>query len=510
MAKIQLGETQHRVLIAVRDGPGAVEDIARAADLDQAEVVGTARFGEERGWIRIHEQQVTEIALADNAAAWVRDGLPERRFLNAMSGRRELPLRDAAALATNLGSALNEVLKWGGARGWLEKREGSVFVTEKGEVESAAPTDDERALTWILANGAASLETLDSQGIDSKAVVANLGHRGNVARVRSRTRRHVELTDVGRAFLASGDYDLRRQQNQLSPDDIATGRWRLIDLRPYDVSLDSDRVVPVKPHPFRRILERARHAFLEMGFEEAVSPMVDSSFWVFDALFQPQDHPARDMQDTFYVARPATGELPDDSLVERVRATHENGWTTGSVGWGYNWSRDRARRMVLRTHTTATTIRALAQNPEPPRKVFAVGRVFRNEAISYKHLPEFNQVDGIVIDKEANLTTLLGMLQEFYRKMGFEKVKFKPSFFPYTEPSAEVFVFMPARQTWIEMGGAGIFRPEVTRPFGCTCPVLAWGLGLERLAMKIYELDDIRRLYWTDLDWLEEVPLCQS
>jgi phenylalanyl-tRNA synthetase alpha chain len=165
--------------------------------------------------------------------------------------------------------------------------------------------------------------------------------------------------------------------------------------------------------------------------------------------------------------------------------------------------------MVLRTHTTATTIRALAQDPQPPRKVFCVGRVFRNENITYKHLPEFTQVDGVVIDREANFATLLGTLREFYRKMGFERVRFKPEFFPYTEPSAGVYAYMESKSRWIELGGSGVFRPEVTRPFGCTVPVLAWGLGLERLAMQRYGLDDIRTLYWTDLDWLKEVPLCQ-
>ena len=165
--------------------------------------------------------------------------------------------------------------------------------------------------------------------------------------------------------------------------------------------------------------------------------------------------------------------------------------------------------MVLRTHTTATTVHALAEDPCSPRKVFTVGRVFRNETISYKHLPEFTQVDGIIIDEAANFSMLLGTLKEFYRKMGFERVKFKPGFFPYTEPSAEVFVYMESKKSWIELGGSGVFRPEVTQPLGCEVPVLAWGLGLERLAMLRYGLTDIRTLYWTELDWLKEVALCR-
>jgi phenylalanyl-tRNA synthetase alpha chain len=280
-------------------------------------------------------------------------------------------------------------------------------------------------------------------------------------------------------------------------------------LRKYDIALPSRVLIPAKTHPLRKIMEETRRAFLEMGFTEAASPMVESAFWNFDALFQPQDHPARDMQDTFYMAEPERLELPEDAVVERVSQTHENGWQTGSQGWGYHWDPEQARRAVLRTHTTAATIRALARHPEPPLKVFCVGWTFRNETISYKHLPVFHQVDGIVIDKEANLSTLLGTLSEFYRKMGFDKVKFKPAFYPYTEPSADVVVYMESRKKWIEMGGSGIFRPEVTEPLGCRYPVLAWGLGIERLAMLRLGLNDIRELYRCSLDQMEEVPLCR-
>ena len=189
-------------------------------------------------------------------------------------------------------------------------------------------------------------------------------------------------------------------------------------------------------------------------------------------------------------------------IVEPVRRTHEDGWETGSEGWGYTWSPERSKQVVLRTHTTAATIRALAANPNPPGKFFCVGWTYRNETISFKHLPVFHQVDGIIIDEEANLASLMGTLQEFYSKMGFGRVKFKPAFYPYTEPSVDVVVYMESRGKWLEMGGAGIFRPEVTLPLGCNYPVLAWGLGIERLAMLRFGLSDIRELYRPNLDAL--------
>ena len=300
-------------------------------------------------------------------------------------------------------------------------------------------------------------------------------------------------------------------------------------MRPSDVKLAAKDAYPAKIHPLRKIIEQTRRAFLEMGFAEVASPMVESAFWNFDALFQPQDHPARDMQDTFYMRDPATAPLPNElhspailagkkpgqngpaisDVVTNVRRTHEDGWETGSEGWGYTWSPERSQQVVLRTHTTAATIRALAANPNPPGKFFCVGWTYRNETISFKHLPVFHQVDGIIIDEEANLASLMGTLQEFYSKMGFGRVKFKPAFYPYTEPSVDVVVYMESRGKWIEMGGAGIFRPEVTLPLGCKFPVLAWGLGIERLAMIRFGVSDIRELYGTNLGELEQVPLCR-
>jgi phenylalanyl-tRNA synthetase alpha chain len=335
-----------------------------------------------------------------------------------------------------------------------------------------------------------------------------LSNRPELAKIKKRSERILSLTGNGAdAFRTRVRKVVER--NTLSPEDLESGAWREIKLRPYDVKLAAKDVYPAKIHPLRKIIEQTRRAFLEMGFAEVASPMIESAFWNFDALFQPQDHPARDMQDTFYMRHPATAPLPDNKLVEPIRRTHEDGWETGSEGWGYKWSPERSKQVVLRTHTTAATIRALAAHPNPPGKFFCVGWTYRNETISFKHLPVFHQVDGIIIDEEANLASLMGTLQEFYSKMGFGRVKFKPAFYPYTEPSVDVVVYMESRGKWLEMGGAGIFRPEVTLPLGCKYPVLAWGLGIERLAMLRFGLSDIRELYGTNLNELEKVPLCQ-
>ncbi len=286
----------------------------------------------------------------------------------------------------------------------------------------------------------------------------------NWQRSRHRTERTLSITKTGSDAFNSR---VRKviERNTLTPEDLESGAWREIKLRPYDIKLAAKDVYPAKIHPLRKIIEQTRRAFLEMGFAEVVSPMVEVGLLEFRRPLPTAGPPGP--RHAGYVLHAPPGRdrrCRDAKIVEPVRRTHEDGWETGTEGWGYTWSPDVSKQVVLRTHTTAATIRALAANPNPPGKFFCVGWTYRNETISFKHLPVFHQVDGIIIDEEANLASLMGTLQEFYSKMGFGRVKFKPAFYPYTEPSVDVVVYMESRGKWIEMGGAGIFRPEVTLP----------------------------------------------
>ena len=244
-----------------------------------------------------------------------------------------------------------------------------------------------------------------------------------------------------------------------------------------------------------------REILLDMGFTELYGSIVQQSYWNFDALFQPQDHPAREMQDTFYLGE----TLPLPEGYERVKAMHESGGETSSTGWGGTWKEAKAEQCVLRTHTTSLSIQHLAENPNPPVKAFCIGRVYRRETIDTTHLAEFEQLEGIVMDEGVHFGNLLGILREFYHRMGFEGVRFKPSYYPYTEPSLDAEVYVDGIG-WIEMGGAGVFREEVTAPFGIQYPVLAWGLGVSRIAMLRLGLKDLRHLHRSDVAFLRETP----
>ncbi len=268
----------------------------------------------------------------------------------------------------------------------------------------------------------------------------------------------------------------------------------------FDVSVPSADANLGKSHPITRLTKRMKTIMSELGFQEMDGSIIESSFWNFDALFQPQNHPARELADTFYLE--GKSPLPaDKTLVARVKKAHEDGWK-------YGWDPLEASKRVLRTHTTCLSARTLSSNDcKKPRKFFAIGRVFRNEATDYKHLAEFHQVEGIIAWEGATFTDLLGILKEFYGKLGFKDIRFRPSFFPYTEPSLEIEVYYEPRKQWLELGGGGIFRPEVSGPLGCDCPVLAWGLSLERPLMLMLELDDIRTFYRNDVEFLKDARL---
>ncbi len=506
---LQLDETAYSVWQALSQGDVLpVPELATKLNVDQSRIMAAALEAVTGGFLVIHEVESEELTPAENAADLVRAGLPERQALRLLvEAGGQIATGDFAKAASASKLPVNEIFKWGAARGWIEKDKQGVRITEAGRTADSAKGYDVDESALIEANGRPfEIESSDR----GERIKALLGKRGELAKLRPRTRRSLSLTAAGKELIASGSVQVKKERNLLTSEDLRSGLWREITLRPYDVSLAAETISPAKIHPLRKIIEQTRRAYLEMGFTEVVSPMVESSFWNFDALFQPQDHPARDMQDTFYMDEPKVTDLPSDAaLVDRVRRAHEDGGDTGSEGWGYKWSPERARQVVLRTHTTASTIRALARHPEPPMKAFCVGWVCRNETMSYKHLPVFHQVDGIVIDKHASLASLLGTLETFYRKMGFSQVKFKPAFYPYTEPSVDVVVYLESRKKWIEMGGSGIFRPEVTEPLGCKHPVLAWGLGMERLAMIRYGLSDIRELYQGRIESLREMALAQ-
>ena len=238
-------------------------------------------------------------------------------------------------------------------------------------------------------------------------------------------------------------------------------------------------------------------------------PIVETMFFNCDALYMPQDHPAREVHDIYLVKSPEYGESgPFANYLDNVKKTHENGWKTGSTGWRSPYSKSEASRLILRSHGTAESARTLVSKElQIPGKYFSIARCFRPDKVDRTHLTEFNQVEGIVVGEGLSLGDLLGVLERFAIDIaGADKVKFNPDYFPFTEPSVELQAYKEG-VGWFEFGGSGIFRPELTIPLGIQVPVIAWGLGIERLFMMKAGIDDMRTLFSQDINWLRKQEL---
>jgi phenylalanyl-tRNA synthetase alpha chain len=295
-----------------------------------------------------------------------------------------------------------------------------------------------------------------------------------------------------------------KEVTALSPELIKTGLWRKVKIKPYNVGVRGDKIYPGKRQPYNRFLLQVREKLVQLGFREMTGPVIESEFWNFDALFQAQSHPSRDWAETYTLKNPKHGMLPPKGLVERVRAAHENGWNTGSTGWGYKWDPRKAAQLMPRAHGTACSARQLARGVEVPGKYFAIKRCFRPDVIDAMHGVEFNQCEGIIIDESMTFKNLLGLLKLFAKEFGnTEKVKFFPDYYPFTEASCQMSIKHPM-MGWVEIAGAGMFREELTQPLGVKEPVIAWGIGIDRLAMCNLGISDIRELFSNNLDWLRK------
>jgi phenylalanyl-tRNA synthetase alpha chain len=333
-------------------------------------------------------------------------------------------------------------------------------------------------------------------------VLEQFKRRPNYIEIKRQKESRISLTETGRTLLPSFENE-KLLERRLTAELITSGRWKQVEFSSLDVVAPAPTVFPGRRHPLVDIIEEVKEIFVGLGFTEIDGPMVQSGFWNFDALFTPQDHPAREMQDTFYVKGQRLSLIPaTKEQIQKISSIHKQ-------AWGKVWNIEEAKRIVLRTHTTPVTLRHLATIKPDVGRFFSVGRVFRNEKVSYKHLVEFHQVEGVATAPGASLRDLMCLQKEFYNKMGIKKIKFWPTFFPYTEPSLQTMIYNEKLAKWVELFGMGIFRPEVTQPLGIKNPVLAWGGGLERIAMLRFGLDDVRELYSNKLAWLRSMPKCQ-
>ncbi|MFQ6074221.1 MAG: phenylalanine--tRNA ligase subunit alpha [Candidatus Bathyarchaeia archaeon] len=505
MHVVYLREHEQKTLLALRelDNRGDVEKIAQVSGLAHAAVMRAVLTLKEKRLIRVREQKQRIVKLNEEGKVHAKRGLPERRLIDSLTR-----LGGKASIEKTAKDARLEKKFIPIALGWLQ-RKGWATIEEKRRVLKAlkpkpARGTDEKLLSLLDEKGSLVAEELKK---DLRIAVAILKRR-KLVEIREKVLREVELTSAGQK-LVKKPMRITEEVSQLTPELIVSGKWRQVRLRRYNVEAPVAMTWPGKKHPYARFLDELKEKLVALGFKEMLGPLIELSFFNFDSLYTPQDHPAREIFGVYYVKTPKYGKVDTyKPVVENVKKTHERGWKTGSTGWRYRFSIRDTRRLLLRAHGTALSVRTLlSRDLEIPGKYFAVARCYRPDVVDKTHLSEFNQVEGIVVGEDLTLRDLLGVLERFAVDIaGADKVKFRPDYFPFTEPSVELVAYKRG-YGWLEFGGSGIFRPEVTLPLGIRVPVLAWGLGVDRLFMMKAGIDDIRYLFSQDLEWIRRKEL---
>ena len=477
---VPVSEGEYRVILRIAERGftgGSLEEASEALGIDKSTLASIVMLLRDKGLLDVREERWFEYELTDKGARALAEGLPEEKLVSLL---RELggeaPLR---IVASRLGDEAEAAVGWA-------RRKGLIGVS--GGIARLLVSPDEaerriRPLREVLEAARSSARLEESEGLREAL------RRGLLRRVeRSRI---VVRVPVEPGRLPSM---VEPEASRLTRDMLRSGEWRRFRFRPYDVTAMPPRVLPARRHFLQDFIETLRDIMRELGFREVKGPLVEVELFNFDVLFQAQDHPAREIHDSLWIREPRTADLSGyRDLVERVRAVHER-------GWGYSWDERVAARYILRSQTTAVSARILSSRPQPPARFFTIGKVFRSDAVGPTRLPEFHQLDGIEGDYGYSFRDLLGRLEEIASMLGL-KIKFKPAYFPFTEPSVEGYVRLPSGR-WLELFGAGMFRPEVLESVGVDYPVGAWGFGIERLAMAFYGVSDIRKLYTRDVDEL--------
>jgi phenylalanyl-tRNA synthetase alpha chain len=471
-----------------------IQEIEEKAELDRTSLLRALKFLENKGIIKLKTEKTKIIDLGTNGIFYKKNHLPERALLSLLEKNNRISLEDAKKLSKLSDNEFKVSLGVLKGKAMIELKEGKIILTAKKE-ELTKKTLEESFIESL------PLEE-SSLAPEKRLAFQNLLKRKDIIELTEKTEVAFDLTEIGEKL--AGRKIESNLLEEVTPEII--NNWKKgQQFRKYDIQTEAPKLFGGKKHFVSESIEKGKRIWLDLGFKEMTGTKVQTSFWNFDALFTSQDHPVREMHDTFFIKN-VEGKLPEKKIVERVKQSHEKG-VAGSKGWDYSWNEDEAKRVVLRTHTTSLSAHALAKlkKEEMPAKFFAIGRNFRNETVDWSHGFEFNQTEGIVVDPNANFRNLLGYIKEFAKKMGYEKVKFQPSYFPYTEPSVEGYVWNEERKQWMEVLAAGIFRPEVTEPLlGAPIPVLAWGPGFDRLMMMVYKISDLREVYKNDIKFLRE------
>jgi phenylalanyl-tRNA synthetase alpha chain len=438
-------------------------------------------------------------------------GSPEERILRFLSEKGPSRLPDICAglglEQKDVGSAFGQLSKEGALSMDADKK--AVLSPGWFEAQHAKADKPRLALIRALLDRAAAapggLLSEPELSAAEKAAMAGIARKRGAGDAAFRAaEREVVRYRLGPESAAVAD---ALRELGVTGDEIASvtseilekGTWKTATFRPYNVNSPTSRLMPGRRNAYVEFLESVKDKLASLGFEEFDGGLVETEFWNGDALFMPQFHSARDIHDVYYVDEPRKAKFIEEPYLSAVAATHENGGPTESRGWNYGFDREFTKRLILRSQGTVLSARQLP-TAKVPGKYFGIARCFRYDKVDATHLSDFYQTEGIVLGEDVSLRTLLGFLEMFAVEVaGATEVKYVPGYFPFTEPSVEVHIKHPVLG-WFELGGSGIFRPEVTEPLGVHVPVLAWGIGIDRMALMALGLNDLRELFSPDIE----------
>jgi phenylalanyl-tRNA synthetase alpha chain len=474
--------------------------IIKDSSIDKTSGLRALQFLSNKNLVKLKQKKRKIIDLGVNGINYLKTGLPERKLITILcENKKPINIKEVSKI-TKLND--NEVMVAIGTlknKKMLDIKNARILISEK-TCKSYEKFPEEIFLESL---------PIDEEDLNSeqKKIFNTLNKRKQIIETKDEIEIEIEITSLGKEVIEKASKFNEEYLESITPEILKNEDWKNKKFRRYDITSDLPKIYGGKRHFVNQAIDYARKIWLEMGFEEMSSNLAVESFWNFDALFTAQDHPVREMQDTFFL--PYKEKITERKLLENIKKAHETG-VKGSKGWDYKWNEEEAEKLVLRTHTTICSALALSELKKEnlPKKYFTIGKCFRNETLDINHLFELTQTEGIVIDKNANLRHLIGYLTEFYKKMGYEKIRVRPSYFPYTEPSLEIEVYDKKQEKWMELGGAGIFRPEVVIPLlGEYVPVLAWGQGFERIIREYFKILDLRDMYANDLNKLRNMKL---
>lgn len=468
----------------------SLTELKDLVNLQEIEIMRALQWLGNKELIILNNEERDIIDLDLNGKKYLKEGLPEQKFLEAI-GNKVLELNQIANESGLSNEELNACIGILKVKNAIEVTKDKKYLLTNYGKGLIGKKSIEQELLERLPLEVSSLKDLEKLAYD------NLKKRKNMIKIEKQKEVYAKITDKGKKLK---EFDLNEEYLEaLTPELLKSRLWERKEFRAYDLQAEVPKVSFGRVHPLTYTVNKIRDTFLKMGFKEMKGPLVETTFWCWDSMWIPQDHPSRDVQDTFYL--PYKGKI-SEKLAKDIAIMHETGGKTGSKGYGYKWNPELAKELILRTHTTATTFRYFSEKKiQPPAKYFYVGRIFRNEAIDATHLPEFHQCEGFIMDEGLTLRDLQGAIKEFYSLMGVHKIKFKPTYNPYTECSMEAIGYFEELGKWVELINSGLFRPESLEPFGIKVPVIAWGLGVERLAMLLHKETNIRNILGVTCDF---------